>query len=160
MEPPSALFTNTHDESLPKSGPCGKWWKRVAPGSAGVSLANRLRVRHAGGTPALPGAVLARAVLLTKTERRRASKQNTEQGESDLMTDRTIQERASESNTIKDPEDWTTGDEPMTGAQRSYLHTLAAEAGEEVDDNLTKAEASNKIDELQAKTGRGTSNQE
>jgi hypothetical protein len=58
-------------------------------------------------------------------------------------------------NTIKDPEDWTTGDEPMTGAQRSYLHTLASEAGEEVDDNLTKAEASKKIDELQAKTGRG-----
>jgi hypothetical protein len=63
-------------------------------------------------------------------------------------------------NTVKDPEDWTTGDEPMTGAQRSYLHTLAAEAGEEVDDTLTKAEASKKIDELQAKTGRGTPNQE
>jgi len=60
-------------------------------------------------------------------------------------------------NAIKDPEDWTTGDEPMTGAQRSYLHTLATEAGEEVDDNLTKAEASRKIDELQEKTGRGVS---
>lgn len=58
-------------------------------------------------------------------------------------------------NTVKDPEDWTTGDEPMTGAQRSYLHTLAAEAGEEIDDNMTKAEASKKIDELQARTGRG-----
>jgi hypothetical protein len=58
-------------------------------------------------------------------------------------------------NAIKDPDDWTTGDEPMTGAQRSYLHTLATEAGEEVDDNLTKAEASKKIDELQEKTGRG-----
>jgi hypothetical protein len=58
-------------------------------------------------------------------------------------------------NAVKDPEDWTTGDEPMTGAQRSYLHTLATEAGEEVDDNLTKAEASKKIDELQQKTGRG-----
>jgi Protein of unknown function (DUF3072) len=43
----------------------------------------------------------------------------------------------------------------MTGAQRSYLHTLATEAGEEIDDNLTKAEASKKIDELQQKTGRG-----
>lgn len=58
-------------------------------------------------------------------------------------------------NAVKDPEDWTTGDEPMTGAQRSYLHTLATEAGEEVDDSLTKAEASKKIDELQQKTGRG-----
>lgn len=56
---------------------------------------------------------------------------------------------------IKNPDDWTTGDEPMTGAQRSYLHTLAQEAGEEVGDDLTKAEASQKIDELQQKTGRG-----
>ena len=43
----------------------------------------------------------------------------------------------------------------MAGAQQSYLHTLAEEAGEEVDDNMTKAEASKKIDELQQKTGRG-----
>ncbi len=62
------------------------------------------------------------------------------------------------SNAIKDPENWTTGDEPMTGAQRSYLHTLAEEAGEEVDDDLTKAQASERIDELQAKTGRGKDN--
>lgn len=62
------------------------------------------------------------------------------------------------SNAAKDPENWTTGDEPMTGAQRSYLHTLAEEAGEEVSDDLTKAEASERIDELQAKTGRGTDN--
>ena len=59
------------------------------------------------------------------------------------------------SNTIKDPDDWKTGDEPMTGAQRSYLSTLASEAGENVDEELTKAEASKKIDELQDKTGRG-----
>lgn len=59
------------------------------------------------------------------------------------------------SNLIKDPDDWKTGDEEMTGAQRSYLQTLADEAGEEVDLNLTKAEASKKIDELQEKTGRG-----
>ena len=65
------------------------------------------------------------------------------------------QEAVRGDNTVKDPDEWTTGDEPMTGAQRSYLHTLASEAGEEVDDNLTKAEASKKIDELQAKTGRG-----
>jgi DUF3072 family protein len=59
------------------------------------------------------------------------------------------------SNTIKEPEDWTTGDEPATGAQESYLRTLAGEAHEEVPADLTKAEASRKIDELQAKTGRG-----
>jgi hypothetical protein len=59
------------------------------------------------------------------------------------------------SNTVKPPEDWTTGDEPMTGAQSSYLHTLATEAGETVDPDLTKAEASRRIDELQEKTGRG-----
>jgi hypothetical protein len=58
-------------------------------------------------------------------------------------------------NTIKDPDDWTTGEEPMTGAQESYLHTLASEAGEEVEPDLTKAEASKRIDELQQKTGRG-----
>lgn len=60
-------------------------------------------------------------------------------------------------NAIKDPDDWKTGDEPMTGAQRSYLHTLADEAGEDVDDDLSKAEASKKIDELQDATGRGKS---
>jgi hypothetical protein len=62
---------------------------------------------------------------------------------------------ADRSNTVKPPEDWTTGDEPMTGAQSSYLHTLASEAGETVEEDLTKAEASRRIDELQEKTGRG-----
>ena len=71
------------------------------------------------------------------------------------MTDKKTQEQAEESNTIKNPEDWTTGDEPMTGAQRSYLKTLTEEAKEEFDENLTKAEASRRIDELQQKTGRG-----
>jgi hypothetical protein len=56
---------------------------------------------------------------------------------------------------IKDPAEWTTGDEPMTGAQESYLHTLAREAGEDVPADLTKAEASERIDQLQEKTGRG-----
>lgn len=54
---------------------------------------------------------------------------------------------------IKDPAEWTTGDEPMTGAQESYVHTLARKAGEEVEDDMTKAEASMKIDELREKTG-------
>jgi len=58
-------------------------------------------------------------------------------------------------NPEKDPEKWTTGEEPMTGPQRSYLQTLCREAGEEFDEKLTKAEASKKIEELQAKTGRG-----
>ncbi|HEV2130937.1 MAG TPA: DUF3072 domain-containing protein [Longimicrobiaceae bacterium] len=71
------------------------------------------------------------------------------------MADKRTQEQAEQSNTIKDPDNWTTGDEPMTGAQRSYLSTLAEEAGEEVEENLTKAEASKRIDELQEKTGRG-----
>ena len=58
-------------------------------------------------------------------------------------------------NAEKDPSDWTTGDEPMTGAQASYLKTLSEEAKEAFDDTLTKAAASMRIDELQVKTGRG-----
>ncbi|MEU4236103.1 DUF3072 domain-containing protein [Actinoplanes sp. NPDC026619] len=58
-------------------------------------------------------------------------------------------------NAAKDPADWTTGDEPATAAQESYLHTLATEAGEGAPEGLTKADASRKIDELQEKTGRG-----
>ena len=54
----------------------------------------------------------------------------------------------------KDPEDWVTGDEPMTGPQSSYLHTLAQETGDDVPDELTKAQASELIDELQHKAGR------
>jgi hypothetical protein len=57
-------------------------------------------------------------------------------------------------NTLKNPDDWKTGDEPMTGAQRSYLHTLAAEAHETVEDDLTEAEAAKRIDALRKKTGR------
>jgi hypothetical protein len=57
--------------------------------------------------------------------------------------------------TEKDPSDWVTGDEPMTGAQRSYLDTLAREAGEQLPADLTKAEASENIDRLQQETGRG-----
>ena len=53
----------------------------------------------------------------------------------------------------KDAEDWVTGDEPMTGAQASYLETLGRQTGDEVDDDLTKAEASEKIDELRGKAG-------
>jgi hypothetical protein len=58
-------------------------------------------------------------------------------------------------NAEKDPDDWVTGDQPMTGAQASYLKTLSEEAGEEFDDELSKADASKKIDALQEQTGRG-----
>jgi hypothetical protein len=60
------------------------------------------------------------------------------------------------SNRDKDPDDWTTGDEPMTGAQASYLKTLTEEAGETFDPGISKADASKRIDALQEKTGRGT----
>ena len=56
--------------------------------------------------------------------------------------------------TQKDPEDWVTGDEPMTGAQRSYLDTLAREAGEELPADLTKAQASEHIERLQGASDR------
>lgn len=69
------------------------------------------------------------------------------------MSDKTTQ--APQENAEKDPSDWVTGDEPMTGAQRSYLQTLAQEAGVEVPDDATKAQASEMIDDLQGKTGRG-----
>jgi hypothetical protein len=61
------------------------------------------------------------------------------------------QSNAQIDNTVKDPDDWVTGDQPMTGAQKSYLGTLAEATDEEVPDDLTKAEASRKIDELQDK---------
>ena len=59
------------------------------------------------------------------------------------------------SNAEKNPDDWTTGDEPMTGAQASYLKTLSEEAHEEFTEDLTKAEASKRIDALQEETDRG-----
>ncbi len=58
------------------------------------------------------------------------------------------------SNTEKDPEDWVTGDEPMTGAQASYLKTLCEETGEEFDESLTKAKASELIDTLKSRSPR------
>ena len=57
----------------------------------------------------------------------------------------------------KPTDEWVTGDEPMTGPQRSYLQTLAQEAGEDVPDDLNKASASEMIDRLQKSTGRGAS---
>jgi hypothetical protein len=60
-----------------------------------------------------------------------------------------------ESSAVKDPSDWVTGDEPMTAPQKSYLDTLAREAGEEIPADINKAEASENIERLQEKTGRG-----
>lgn len=71
------------------------------------------------------------------------------------MTDHPNPKSEPFSNAEKDPDDWTTGDEKMTGAQASYLKTLSEEAGEPFDDSLTKADASKAIDALQTKTGRG-----
>ena len=64
---------------------------------------------------------------------------------------KTVETRAAVGNTEKDPHDWVTGDEPMTGAQKSYLHTLSDEAGLETDDTLSKGEASARIEELKDK---------
>lgn len=75
--------------------------------------------------------------------------------EANTMTTQNTQ-HDQDGNLQKNPEEWTTGDEPMTAAQRSYLETLAQEAGEDVEEDLTKAEASERIDALQDKTGRGT----
>jgi len=72
-----------------------------------------------------------------------------------MSTNPKIPDPEAPSNVEKPPEEWVTGDEPMTGPQRSYLQTLCQEAGEELDETLTKAQASLRIDELQRKTGRG-----
>ena len=59
------------------------------------------------------------------------------------------------SSTEKDPSDWVTGDEPATGAQKSYIDTLARQAGEQIPADINKAEASETIAGLQEATGRG-----
>ena len=71
------------------------------------------------------------------------------------MNDNPKLQESPQGNAVKDPDNWVTGDEPMTGAQKSYLYTLAEEAGEDVPENLTKAEASEHIECLQEATGRG-----
>ena len=54
----------------------------------------------------------------------------------------------------RDPDEWKTGGEPMTDAQRSYLETLCRETGEEFDETLSKADASKRIDELRERSPR------
>ena len=71
------------------------------------------------------------------------------------MVDQALPEQSQ--NPVKDPDDWTTGGEPMTGPQASYLKTLLQQAGREgdFDPHLTKADASKLIDQLREETGRG-----
>ena len=76
-------------------------------------------------------------------------------GETIVSSNMTADESPRQGNTVKDPEEWKTGDEPMTGAQHSYLKTLSDEAQEPMEEGLTKAQAAKRIDELQQKTGRG-----
>jgi DUF3072 family protein len=83
-------------------------------------------------------------------EEDRVSTKQTDQG----ALDQTDQD---ESNTVKNPDEWKTGDEPMTGAQRSYLKTLSDEASVPFEENLTKAEASKRIDQLRQQSNRLTS---
>ena len=64
------------------------------------------------------------------------------------------QDTAGRSNLRKDPDEWKTGDETMTDAQRSYLETLCRETGEEFDETLSKADASKRIDELRGRSPR------
>jgi hypothetical protein len=71
------------------------------------------------------------------------------------MTDAVDPRERPATNVSKDPDEWVTGDEAMTGAQASYLETLSQEAGEAFDPSLSKADASRRIDELQERTGRG-----
>ncbi|CCG05302.1 DUF3072 domain-containing protein [Blastococcus saxobsidens] len=61
---------------------------------------------------------------------------------------------SAEQTTEKDPDNWVTGDEPATGAQKSYLETLARGTDDEVPEDISKADASKKIDELKNETGR------
>ncbi len=89
------------------------------------------------------------------TESNTHSNQPGETPDTEMLGAPRPQDPADAGTTEKDPEDWVTGTEPMTGAQRSYLDTLAREAGEQLSPELSKAEASEHIDRLQAKTGRG-----
>ena len=70
------------------------------------------------------------------------------------MKDQQDQQRNDTGALQRDPDDWKTGDEPMTPAQRSYLETLCRDTGETFEENLTKAEASKRIDELRQRSPR------
>ena len=79
-----------------------------------------------------------------------------QQGQDMLGATEPTQGGPNDASLQRDPDEWATGDEPMTGPQRSYLHTLAQQAGRDAPpDDLSKADASRMIDELQQATGRG-----
>jgi len=98
--------------------------------------------------------IAERALMPRETFLRKRGK-SSHTGDNDLILMTPDEPTPAMQNPEKDPEEWKTGEEPMTGPQRSYLQTLCREAGEEFDENLTTAQASKKIEELQAKTGRG-----
>lgn len=79
-------------------------------------------------------------------------------GYQDQSSDQNESEKA-RTGAEKDPKDWVTGSEDATPAQKSYMSTMAVEAGEAVPEELSKAEASEKIQELQEKTGRDTNSE-
>jgi hypothetical protein len=106
-------------------------WRRLKP----LADAHSVFVRHVSCT------IWSSARHRTASMEENMAKQNPNRAQSDAVQ--------------RDPDEWVTGDESMTGPQASYLKTLATEAGEEVEEDLTKAEASKKIDELQERTGRG-----
>lgn len=79
---------------------------------------------------------------------------SSDQGDAELLGATGRVQDSADAGTVKDPQDWVTGDEPMTGAQRSYLDTLARQAGQTVPADLSKAQASEQIDRLRQQTGR------
>lgn len=81
------------------------------------------------------------------------AKGNAKPAKTDVAEHNPKTDPAPNSNTVKDPANWTTGDEPITGAQASYLKTLSEQTGTEFDESITKAEASMRIDELRGKAG-------
>jgi hypothetical protein len=118
--------------------------QRIFPESTAASAV----IRYLFGTSS---AIIYRNLPRRRTACRRREHESTEEREMAKQS----QDQPTADNTQKDPDQWVTGDESMTGAQASYLRTLAQEAGEPVDEELTKAEASKRIDELQERTGRG-----
>lgn len=106
----------------------------------------RRRIRNFVGTPAFNGTFHERSGASMTRKQTEA-----ENPKSDPKSDPT-----DESNRIKDPDEWTTGAEPMTGAQASYLKTLSeqAKAPEAYEADLDKAEASKRIDALRKETGK------
>lgn len=85
------------------------------------------------------------------------SEQHPETDTHDRREGETLGSPTPESGAERDPQEWVTGDEPMTGPQRSYLDNLARQAGEEIPADLNKAEASEHIERLREKTGSGDS---